>query len=68
MWLSINDIAGKLKIHRDSVISLVKNNILPKPAYFPIHNRFFHWRRDDLELYLFKNAKQSMNVKPKEHR
>lgn len=67
MWLSIRDIADKFGIKRATVIDMIEHKLLPKPAYFPIHNRFFHWQRDELELFLFKNAKQSLNVKPKEH-
>jgi len=63
MWLSIRDIAGRLGITRATVACMVESKFLPKPTYFPIHNRVFHWNMDDLEMFLFKNAKRAVNAK-----
>lgn len=61
MWLSTKDIAGKLKIHRDHVLFLVRHGILPQPIKSQTGYRDFHWHRDELELFLFKNAKLSLD-------
>jgi len=59
-WLSIIDVAEKLKVTRATIIDLIKDNLLPQPTKLRIGCRELHWNADELELFLFKNAKASL--------
>lgn len=62
-WMSIKDLARKLMVSTNAIHHLVRNKLLPQPIKLRIGYREFHWHVDDLEIFLFKQAKHSLNAK-----
>jgi predicted DNA-binding transcriptional regulator AlpA len=60
--MSIKDVARKLKLSVGTILHFVQKDILPQPIKLQIGYRELRWNTDELELYIFKNAKQAIDT------